>query len=165
MACALCVYDSGDVIISMLKTLNVIMRISVCRASFWDLRCFHAFNGASSCKLILFPEIWYFFKLVLTQIISAHKVQRDVSESVGHFPSKVHCKIRFQEIKTNQLRSQSVNYSHRNVFVRRKLGVCGLCGLSGSLLALLDGVFERDITAVQTCEQMLIRKQRCSSIV
>ncbi len=55
-----------------------------------------------------------------------------------------------------------MNYSHRNVFVRRKLGVCGLCGLSGSLHALLDGVFECDITAVQTCEQMF--DKTCTSL-
>lgn len=84
--------------------------------------------------------------------------------------SKVHRKISLQEIKTNQLRSESENYSHRNVFVRRKLGVCvlcvgfALCSFSGSLFTLLDAVFKRDIAALQTCERMLIRKQRCTSI-
>lgn len=54
--------------------------------------------------------------------------------------------------------------------MRRKLGVCGLCvgfalySLSGSLFAVLDAVFKRDIAALQMCERMLIRKQRCSRI-
>lgn len=84
--------------------------------------------------------------------------------------SKVHRKIRFQAIKTNQLRSESENYSHRNKFVRRKLRVCGLCigfalcSLLRSLFALFDAVLKRDMGALQTCERMLIRKQKCSSI-
>lgn len=130
------------------------------------------FNGASSLNWFYSLKYGIFFKRVSTaRSFQPIKFSEPSLRAQAISPlSKVHRKIRFREIKTNQLGSESENYSHRNVFVRRKLGVCGLCvgfalcSLSGSLFAVLDAVFKCDIAALQTCEWLLIRKQRCSSI-